>query len=469
MKPTTTLLIVIAMCISNMTIINAQEFNLVPKGGEFKFNKIKTPCLTEEQREHIKTQLKLSTEHLESQNRLAYSEEQRIPNPKFIWPLQQASGFSFNDTWAISGYVDHNSAFPDQLTDYDCGTKTYDTSSGYNHQGFDAFLWPFSWKQMDDGQTEIIAAADGQIIAKGDGQFDRSCNFNNNQWNAVYIQHGDGSIAWYGHMRNGSTTTKNVGDMVTAGEYLGIVGSSGNSTGPHLHFEVYEDSTYTQLIDPYAGSCNNLNSETWWQNQKPYINPNINAVLTHSAPPVFPGCPTAETVNESNQFNNDDTIYFGLYMRDQMNGTSINLKIIRPDNSILFDNWNFNFTADYSASYWYWSYTGVYDQIGQWKWQATYQGQTETYNFNVTDPLSVDDDFFENTSIFPNPTNGAVNIQSNSQITKVTIADILGKTIEIFENNNIEKVELNTISNGLYFITLEGANKQRKTIKLIKK
>lgn len=35
---------------------------------------------------------------------------------------------------------------------------------------------------------------DGQIIAKGDGQFDRSCGFNNNVWNAVYIQHSDGSV-----------------------------------------------------------------------------------------------------------------------------------------------------------------------------------------------------------------------------------------------------------------------------------
>ena len=468
MKSTTTFLLVSAMCIINMTILYAQDLNFIPTGGEFKFNKNETPCLTNDQRDAIISQLKISQERLEQQNLLAYSEAQRIPNPKFIWPLQQASGFSYNDTWAISGYVDHNSAFPNQLTDYNCGTTTYDTSGGYNHQGFDAFLWPFSWKQMDDGQTEIIAAADGQIIAKGDGQFDRSCNFNNNQWNAVYVQHGDGSIAWYGHMKNGSVTTKNVGEIVTAGEYLGIVGSSGNSTGPHLHFEVYEDNSYTQLIDPYAGACNNFNTETWWQNQKPYVNSNINAVLTHSAAPVFPACPIAETTNVSDQFNNDETIYFGLYMRDQVAGTSINLKIIKPDNTILFNNWNFDFTANYSASWWYWSFAGYYDQIGEWKWEATYQGQTVTHTFNVLDPLSVEDDFFESTSIFPNPFNDVVNIQSNVQIKKITVVDILGKTIKDIQDNNIEKIELGSISNGLYFITLEGENKQRKTLKLIK-
>ena len=50
--------------------------------------------------------------------------------------------------------------------------------------------------------------------------------------------HADGSVAWYGHMKAGSLTNKAVGQTVSSGEYLGIVGSSGNSTGPHLHFGI---------------------------------------------------------------------------------------------------------------------------------------------------------------------------------------------------------------------------------------
>jgi hypothetical protein len=83
---------------------------------------------------------------------------------------------------------------------------------------------------MDNQQVEISAAAAGTIVSKSDGNFDRSCTFNNNQWNAVYVYQADGSVGWYGHMKSGSLTLKGVGASVAAGEYLGRVGSSGSST-----------------------------------------------------------------------------------------------------------------------------------------------------------------------------------------------------------------------------------------------
>lgn len=468
MKLKITLLIYILTFVTNNYDVFAQEVNFSPVGDEYQFNRSKTPCLTNSQREVIKAELINNVRQLQQENRLAPI-SLRGAHPLFIWPVQKAAGVTYNDVWSISNYVDHNSAYPNQLQDYNCGTKTYDTSSGYNHQGIDIFTWPFTWKMVDDNSVEIIAAAPGQIIAKGDGQFDRSCGFNNNPWNAVYVRHGDGSVAWYGHMKNGSLTTKNVGDFVNLGEYLGIVGSSGNSTGPHLHFEVYQNDTYTNLIDPYTGACNSLNVDTWWQTQKPYTNPNINAVLTHSAPPVFPTCPNSETTNTSNTFDASATIYFAIYMRDQANGTSINLKIIRPDNSVLY-NWNYNFTANYAASYWYWYYSGVYNMNGQWKWEATYNGQTITHTFNVSGALGIDDEDFNTTSVYPNPFNDAVTISSNSFIKKATVVDILGKTVKTIESQseNITEVNLETVSNGLYFLTLESDAGQKKTIKLIK-
>jgi murein DD-endopeptidase MepM/ murein hydrolase activator NlpD len=102
---------------------------------------------------------------------------------------------------------------------------------------------------MDNNEVAVIAAAPGAIVLKQDGNFDRSCGFNANPWNGVIIQHADGSRAWYVHMKKSSVTAKPVGATVASGEYLGIVGSSGSSSGPHLHFELHDAGN--QVIDPY--------------------------------------------------------------------------------------------------------------------------------------------------------------------------------------------------------------------------
>ncbi|MEQ9021376.1 MAG: M23 family metallopeptidase, partial [Pseudomonadales bacterium] len=126
---------------------------------------------------------------------------------------------------------------------------------------------------------EIIAAAAGEIIYKENNQIDKSCSFNSNRWNAVYIQHDDGSVAWYGHLKTGSATKKSVGEQVEVGEFLGVMGSSGNSTGPHLHFELYD--AQGNLIDPYVGTCNTTTNESWWKEQQDYAVSGLNRVATH--------------------------------------------------------------------------------------------------------------------------------------------------------------------------------------------
>ena len=447
----------------------AQQPSSEVTGGEYIFNPERTECLSEAQRQVIYQNIQSKIEELREENRLAFSAQNRGNHPLFVWPLQKSSGSTYNEIYGISGYIDHNTAFPNQLTDYNCGTRSYDTNSGYNHQGIDMFTWPFGWKMMDNDEVEIIAAAPGQIVFKGDGNFDRSCDFNTTTpWNAVYVQHSDGSVALYGHMKNGSTTTKNVGDMVTEGEYLGVVGSSGISTGPHLHFEIFTDATFTQLVDPYAGGCNSFNNDSWWQNQRPYNEPGINAVLTHTAAPVFPNCPTTEISNESNQFDVNETVTHYIYLRDQVDGGSINLKIIRPDNSTLFD-WDFTLNGTFYASYWG-GWTSTPDVAGEWKWEATYNGETVTHTYNVGS-LSVGEESIESTSIYPNPFRDVVHINSQTIVTKATVVDILGKSVVKFHNNSSEgltQLDMAELSNGVYFVRLEDSLSQVKTIKLIK-
>lgn len=54
----------------------------------------------------------------------------------------------------------------------------------------------------------------------------------------VVIDHGGGLSSLYGHL---DTVLVASGDLVTAGEVIGTVGSTGNATGPHLHFEIRRD------------------------------------------------------------------------------------------------------------------------------------------------------------------------------------------------------------------------------------
>jgi murein DD-endopeptidase MepM/ murein hydrolase activator NlpD len=79
--------------------------------------------------------------------------------------------------------------------------------------------------------SPIVAAGDGRVVVAGwGGGYGRE----------VQIAHGGGITSIYGHM---SEVVAQSGSYVRAGQLIGYVGSSGLSTGPHLHFEVHQGST----------------------------------------------------------------------------------------------------------------------------------------------------------------------------------------------------------------------------------
>ena len=85
--------------------------------------------------------------------------------------------------------------------------------------------------------TAIKAAADGRVSFSG---------WSGGYGNLVEVDHGNGLISRYGH---NSENLVEVGDTVKAGQLVGRVGSTGRSTGPHLHFEVRKDGL---AVDPYT-------------------------------------------------------------------------------------------------------------------------------------------------------------------------------------------------------------------------
>jgi len=87
--------------------------------------------------------------------------------------------------------------------------------------------------------TRIRAAGAGVVVAADE---------EGGYGNAVLIDHGNGFLTHYGHMLAIGVT---VGQHVKAGETIGQEGSTGHSTGPHLHFEVHQGS-YKNPIEPTA-------------------------------------------------------------------------------------------------------------------------------------------------------------------------------------------------------------------------
>lgn len=434
-------------------------------GGEFEFNSQNKPCITSTQRLEIKNIIEKFTKKFRSNQG-----KNKPMSQLFEWPVAKSSDSPYFEAWAISNYVDHNTGFPQQVQDYNCGTRTYDTNSGYNHQGVDIFTWPFSWDQFYNNQAEVIAAAPGVIIQKSDGNFDQSCSFNSNNWNSVYIQHSDGSIALYGHMKSNTLTSKTIGQSVTTGEFLGVIGSSGNSTGPHLHFEVFDSNN--NLIDPFTGNCNNLNNTSWWNTQINYREPNINGMLTSSTPPSFNTCPQAEMINQKSNFEYGETAYFSIYLRDQIPGMNIYFKLISPSGSINL-SWSRTLNNTYNASYWYSSFpitSTPFSETGEWTYEATFNNTTESINFSVGQLSIAEENFSSNVSIYPNPFNQQIKLSSLKNLQQVDIYDINGRLIhKILTDKSEVIISTYYLSSGVYFLQATNIDNNTVTKKIIKK
>ncbi len=111
-------------------------------------------------------------------------------------------------------------------------------TSGSFTSGFGA-RWGASHLGIDVANaigTPILAVADGTVIDAGPAS-----GFG--MW--VRLLHSDGTVTVYGHV---NTTTVSVGEHVMAGDQIATMGNRGYSTGPHCHFEVWQNGS--DKIDP---------------------------------------------------------------------------------------------------------------------------------------------------------------------------------------------------------------------------
>lgn len=104
---------------------------------------------------------------------------------------------------------------------------------------------PFTGEQKFHAGIDIGAAEGTPVGAAGAGEVSMA-GWYGGYGNAAMIDHGNGLQSLYGHL---SAIMVSVGDLVTQLQTIGLVGSTGNSTGPHLHFELRQDGS---PIDPSA-------------------------------------------------------------------------------------------------------------------------------------------------------------------------------------------------------------------------
>ncbi len=118
-------------------------------------------------------------------------------------------------------------------------TFIWPVSSGYVSSGFGARSRPKAGASTYH-QGVDIAVSIGTTVRASSGGTVITAGWVSGYGNAVYIRHADGVVTRYGHL---SKILVSVGETVTQGERIALSGNTGNSTGPHLHFEMRINGT----------------------------------------------------------------------------------------------------------------------------------------------------------------------------------------------------------------------------------
>jgi murein DD-endopeptidase MepM/ murein hydrolase activator NlpD len=313
---------------------------------------------------------------------------------RFQWPMASHIPKYF-DPYLSKNFIDLDTSAG--LRDYNGGDHTYN-----GHNGMDVMIGPYYWEMMRNEEVLAVAAAPGIIVIKRDGGFDGNCSWDNPEWvgvgpsgNYVALLHEDGhTVSYYKHLKNGSVTTLPVGQKVSAGTALGVVASSGRSTGPHLHFEVHVDYQDTDnegtLIEPFYGPYNTSIGQSLWASQRAYVEPEVLGMESYrvhhtSYPPWYEwDCDSVVlTGGKSLQFQPGDHIKVRAFFRDWPDGTQISGALIDPNGNI-FKLWLWSNPEKYRFAYNIHSADLPANAVsGIWSFTVAFNGKTYAHYFKV--------------------------------------------------------------------------------------
>jgi hypothetical protein len=123
--------------------------------------------------------------------------------------------------------------------------------------GFGYRIHPIYKTSMMHEGVDFTAPVGTEIYATGNGTVVRVEHFGRGYGNNVIIDHGFGYKTLYAHM---SRFNVKPGQRINRGDIIGFVGSTGSSTGPHLHYEVWKNE---RKIDPVNFFFNDLTPEQY--------------------------------------------------------------------------------------------------------------------------------------------------------------------------------------------------------------
>ncbi|MFJ4736564.1 M23 family metallopeptidase [Streptomyces sp. NPDC088770] len=123
--------------------------------------------------------------------------------------------------------------------------KQFALSAGFNQAGG-------HWAHKHSGQdfavptgTKVVATHGGTVVKAGSNGAGDGPAYGN----AVVIKHANGTYSQYAHL---SRVDVRVGQVVGTGQHIALSGNTGNSTGPHLHFEIRTTPNYGSALNPLA-------------------------------------------------------------------------------------------------------------------------------------------------------------------------------------------------------------------------
>ena len=446
----------LVLMITSPALVSQNDFSAIEPIELVKPNDENHPCISDFEYQKIEKDCDINIKLFGLNN----TEHSRVMTPSLNWPLKQVNGLNDCSYYLITNNVDNNTS--SVVLDYNCGTRTYN-----GHAGTDIVPQPYPFYKMDNNQVEVIAAASGTIVSKSDGNFDKNCvtGASPAQGNYIAVLHADGSRTLYYHMKMNSLTSKIVGQTVIAGEFLGIVGSSGSSNIPHLHFEVWSGNTSSTFKDPFYGSCNTLITNSLWALQKPYKDKGIIKIQTNTIAPVLPACGTTETPNEESCFSlSAGTARFYRWIRDDTIGLITNMRILNP-NGTTFSSWIGTSNTTFNVAL-YNSVRTLPTVPGIYTYEAVYNGDTCRKSFTIDCTLTNISEHSSNNdfALYPNPSNGKFVVDfTNSGIETdgnyIVFYNTLGE--KIFEKvvlSTKTEIDLN-VNSGIYFYTIHNDKK----------